>query len=133
MAPCRSDADDGPTRDSAVKRLVKMLKALIASAEDEGFKLAPFIGIACPGVIESDGFNRLVLRAGLRAREVGLVRCYGKYLRQIGFAFSQNYIEECLTSNVHIARLRRKIDADEPVKLIQTVRGVGFTLREEEA
>jgi DNA-binding response OmpR family regulator len=35
--------------------------------------------------------------------------------------------------DVHIARLRRKIDADSPVKLIQTVRGVGFTLREEEA
>jgi hypothetical protein len=32
-----------------------MLKDLIAKAEGEGFKLAPFIGIACPGVIESDG------------------------------------------------------------------------------
>jgi predicted NBD/HSP70 family sugar kinase len=48
-------ADDEPTRESAVKRLAKMLKALITKAEDEGFKLAPFIGIACPGVIESDG------------------------------------------------------------------------------
>jgi hypothetical protein len=28
---------------------------LIAKAEEEGFKLAPFIGIACPGVIKSDG------------------------------------------------------------------------------
>jgi DNA-binding response OmpR family regulator len=35
--------------------------------------------------------------------------------------------------DVHIARLRRKVDADSPIKLIQTVRGVGFTLREEEA
>jgi len=35
--------------------------------------------------------------------------------------------------DVHIARLRRKVDADSPVKLIQTVRGVGFMLREEEA
>jgi DNA-binding response OmpR family regulator len=35
--------------------------------------------------------------------------------------------------DVHIARLRRKIDADEAITLIQTVRGVGFTLREEEA
>ncbi|MCP1848963.1 hypothetical protein J2R80_002786 [Bradyrhizobium sp. USDA 4541] len=32
-----------------------MLKELIAKAEDEGFKLAPCIGIACPGVIKSDG------------------------------------------------------------------------------
>ena len=38
-----------------MKRLVKMLKELIASAESEGLKLAPFIGIACPGVIDADG------------------------------------------------------------------------------
>jgi hypothetical protein len=48
-------ADDEPTREGAVKRLVKMLKDLIAAAEAEGFKLAPFIGISCPGVINGDG------------------------------------------------------------------------------
>src|SRR3954467_11160865 len=48
-------ADDEPTREGAVKRLVKMLKDLIAETETEGLKLAPFIGIACPGVINEDG------------------------------------------------------------------------------
>lgn len=48
-------ADDEPTREGAVKRLVKMLKDLIAASEKEGLKLAPFIGIACPGVINEDG------------------------------------------------------------------------------
>lgn len=48
-------ADDEPTRESAVKRLTKMLKALITLADAEGLKLAPFIGIACPGVITADG------------------------------------------------------------------------------
>jgi ROK family protein len=48
-------ADDEPTREGAVKRLVKMLKDLITTAEAEGLKLAPFIGIACPGVINEDG------------------------------------------------------------------------------
>jgi predicted NBD/HSP70 family sugar kinase len=48
-------ADDEPTREGAVKRLTKMLKGLIAEAEADGFKLAPFIGIACPGVINADG------------------------------------------------------------------------------
>src|ERR1700744_3439496 len=48
-------ADDEPTREGAVKRLVKMLKDLIVAAEAEGLKLAPFIGIACPGVIKEDG------------------------------------------------------------------------------
>jgi two-component system copper resistance phosphate regulon response regulator CusR len=35
--------------------------------------------------------------------------------------------------DVHIAHLRRKVDADAAVKLIHTVRGVGFALREEPA
>src|SRR5580698_8805892 len=48
-------ADDEPTREGAVKRLVKMLKDLILAADTEGLKLAPFIGIACPGVINEDG------------------------------------------------------------------------------
>jgi predicted NBD/HSP70 family sugar kinase len=48
-------ADEEPTREGTVKRLVKMLKDLITAAEDEGFKLAPFLGISCPGVINADG------------------------------------------------------------------------------
>ena len=32
--------------------------------------------------------------------------------------------------DVHIARLRRKIDLDRPVKLIHTIRGVGFMVSE---
>jgi predicted NBD/HSP70 family sugar kinase len=48
-------ADDEPTREGAVKRLVKMLNLLIDAADEEGFRLAPFIGIACPGVIKEDG------------------------------------------------------------------------------
>ncbi|WP_420967669.1 ROK family protein [Bradyrhizobium sp. B120] len=48
-------ANDEPTREGAVKRLVKMLKDLIAAAEKENLKLAPFIGISCPGVINEDG------------------------------------------------------------------------------
>ena len=35
--------------------------------------------------------------------------------------------------DVHIARLRRKVDADQTAKLIHTVRGVGFVLREGES
>ena len=35
--------------------------------------------------------------------------------------------------DVHIARLRRKVDLEHPVKLIHTVRGVGFMVREGEA
>lgn len=55
------------------------------------------------GRVESDGFNRLVLLAGLTGRQVEVLRGYAKYLRQIGFPFSQSYIEAALARHPHIA------------------------------
>jgi predicted NBD/HSP70 family sugar kinase len=48
-------ADEEISRDDAIKRLVKMLKDLIGEASAEQLKLAPFVGIACPGIIGADG------------------------------------------------------------------------------
>ena len=48
-------ADDEPTREGAIKKLVKLLKKLIDAAEKDGLKLAPFIGVSCPGAIDPDG------------------------------------------------------------------------------
>jgi glutamate dehydrogenase len=42
------------------------------------------------GDTEDDGFNRLVLRAGLTSREVTVLRAYSKYLRQTATRFSQS-------------------------------------------
>ncbi|MFO1161780.1 MAG: NAD-glutamate dehydrogenase [Reyranellaceae bacterium] len=56
------------------------------------------------GALESDGFNRLVLGAGLAWREVAIVRAYAKYLRQAGIAFSQDYMEATLCAYPAIAR-----------------------------
>jgi predicted NBD/HSP70 family sugar kinase len=42
-------------REGAIKKLVDMLESLIDRAEKEGLKLAPFIGIGCPGIITKDG------------------------------------------------------------------------------
>jgi glutamate dehydrogenase len=57
------------------------------------------------GAAESDGFNSLVLRAGLSWRQASVLRAYAKYLRQAGSTFSQGYLEQCLLANVGIARL----------------------------
>jgi hypothetical protein len=43
------------SRESAVETLANMLKDLIGKAKKEGLKLAPFIGIGCPGLINEDG------------------------------------------------------------------------------
>jgi predicted NBD/HSP70 family sugar kinase len=42
-------------REDAVEQVVTMLKGLIARAAKEGLRLAPFIGIGCPGIIDVDG------------------------------------------------------------------------------
>lgn len=48
-------ADEEPSRDKAIKRLGQMLKEQIGQADKEGLRVAPFIGIGCPGLIEPDG------------------------------------------------------------------------------
>ncbi len=57
------------------------------------------------GIAENDGFNRLVLDAGLSWRQVALLRSYAKYLQQVGTPFSQSYIEQTLSQYPLIARL----------------------------
>jgi glutamate dehydrogenase len=54
--------------------------------------------------VENDGFNRLVLAAGLSARQITVLRLYAKVLRQAGVAFSQAYMEDALSGHPEIAR-----------------------------
>ncbi|MDV3220061.1 NAD-glutamate dehydrogenase domain-containing protein, partial [Intrasporangium sp.] len=56
------------------------------------------------GEIESDGFNALVLDAGLTSRQVVILRAVAKYLRQTGSTFSQDYVESTLVAHTGIAR-----------------------------
>lgn len=57
------------------------------------------------GKAENDGFNALVLSAGLGWRQAMVLRAYAKYLRQAGSTFSQDYMEDTLRNNVHTTRL----------------------------
>ena len=56
------------------------------------------------GFNESDGFNALVLAAGLNWRQATVLRAYAKYMRQGGTPFAQDYIEDALRNNVEITR-----------------------------
>lgn len=56
------------------------------------------------GHAENDGFNQLVLAAGLDWRQVSVLRMYAKYFKQIGFTFSQEYIISALNNNAAIAK-----------------------------
>jgi glutamate dehydrogenase len=57
------------------------------------------------GTIEADNLNRLVLSAGLSAREIVILRAYARYLRQGTSTFSLAYVEQALAGNPRIAGL----------------------------
>jgi glutamate dehydrogenase len=57
------------------------------------------------GFNEIDGFNALVLGAGLTWRQATLLRAYAKYMRQGGSPFALDSIEGALAGNVDITRL----------------------------
>jgi glutamate dehydrogenase len=67
-------------------------------------RLADALKAAWRGEMESDRFNRLVLSAGLEAREVTVLRAYTKYLRQAGTTFGRDFMAGTLTRNPEIAR-----------------------------
>lgn len=58
---------------------------------------------------EDDGFNRLVLGAGLTGRQVIILRMYAKYMRQTGTTFSQAYIESTFSKYPLLAKLVVKL------------------------
>ena len=88
--------------------------------------------------------RRQVYRAGqeirLLPKEFSILECL---MRGKGNVLSRRQIEDSIwnyddtpSSNnvdVYISKLRKKIDGDSPVKLLHTIRGVGWVLREDRA
>ena len=84
-----------------VMRVEGQLRVDLAAVRDafhEAFRLI------WRGEMENDGFNRLVLLAGLTAREVTILRALCKFLLQARIPFSQAYMEETLAKNPEISR-----------------------------
>ncbi|MBC3862534.1 NAD-glutamate dehydrogenase [Undibacterium jejuense] len=57
------------------------------------------------GEVESDDLNRLVLNTALDARSIAVLRACSRYFKQLGFAYSQTYIESALNKNADITQL----------------------------
>ncbi|MCR6030661.1 NAD-glutamate dehydrogenase [Nocardioides sp. zg-579] len=57
------------------------------------------------GYSETDGFNALVLAAGLSWRQASVLRAYARYMRQGGSPFALSSLAAALVANVDITRL----------------------------
>ncbi|MFE2961037.1 NAD-glutamate dehydrogenase [Nocardia tengchongensis] len=56
------------------------------------------------GRTEIDALNELVLRAGLRDRQISVLRAYAKYLQQAGFSYSFATVSRIMLAQPEIAR-----------------------------
>lgn len=56
------------------------------------------------GLVENDSFNHLVMGAMISWREVTLFRAYARYIKQLRFGFSQQFIAETLAQHVGITQ-----------------------------
>jgi DNA-binding response OmpR family regulator len=134
-----SGADDYLVKPFAFAELLARLRALVRRGRVSD---SPRLTV---GDLDIDLITRRVTRAGqvveLTVREFELleylVRHQGQVVSRETLA-RDVWKETARTTpldnviDVHIARLRRKVDFDQALKLIHTVRGVGFMLREGE-
>src|SRR5262245_29120067 len=129
-------ADDYLVKPFAFAELLARLRALLRRDRHEPQRLAV-------ADLEVDPATHTVRRGGrqveLTAREYEvleyLVRNHGQLVSREMLARDVWRETARATSldnviDVHIARLRKKVDHDHATRLIQTVRGVGFVLRE---
>ncbi len=87
--------------------------------------------------VENDGFNRLTLAASLASDEIVVIRTYAKYLKQVGFTFSQSYIEQTLANHAPLvnalialfhARFEPVADLDRAAKIAMQANTIERTL-----
>ena len=139
VAGLDSGADDYLVKPFAFAEVLARIRALLRRGRStEALRLSV-------GDLDVDLVSRKVTRAGrhieLTVREFELVEYLLRHEGQVvsrGALARDVWKETERTTpldnviDVHIARLRRKLDAEFPTRLIHTIRGVGFMVREGE-
>ncbi len=62
------------------------------------------IGSVWRGVSDNDSFNALIFAAGLSVRDIEILRAYSRYLQQLDFPYSRQFIAQALVTHAGLAR-----------------------------
>jgi glutamate dehydrogenase len=84
---------------------VFQLEARADVAEAQFGQILGALAALLEGAAEADGFNRLVLRAGLDWRECWLLRAMFRWLKQVGFGFAQDSVQDALAAQPDAVRV----------------------------
>jgi glutamate dehydrogenase len=98
-----------PLGREAVSLHVFQLEAGADWQEERAAPLLEALAALLAGQVEADGFNRLVLRAGLSWRECWLLRAMYRWLKQVGLPFAQESVSAALGAQPEAARLLVRI------------------------
>jgi two-component system response regulator MprA len=137
IAGLDSGADDYLVKPFEFDELVARIRALLRRAQPQVAETLQFADLRLDtGTREAFREDR---RIDLTTREYELLMLFMRYPRLVltrEQIIDRVWDEAEVDSNaleVHIARLRSKLEADGEERVIQTVRGAGYTLREEVA
>lgn len=61
--------------------------------------------------VENDAFNHLILKSALTAKEASIFRAYARFLRQVGFGYSQELMANVLSHHQSITQKMRNLFA----------------------
>jgi two-component system response regulator MprA len=130
-------ADDYLTKPFSLKVLLARLRALVRRRESEPrsrLRIGEIVLDPTAHSVTRDGVPIALTRTEFLLLEA-LVRSAGRVLtrdRLIGYVWGNEREIESNTLDVFVRQLRAKLESRGSRKLIQTIRGVGYVIREEE-